>query len=64
MSLVFLSKSGNVPNSDGQIHRRRNNEVLGGVELRGHDVVVVTGQDSNAGSRLPIPNSDGLIIGT
>lgn len=32
------------------------------MELRAHHVVVVSGQDTDARSRLPVPDADGLII--
>lgn len=33
------------------------------MELRAHHIVVVSGQDADARSRLPVPDADGLIIG-
>lgn len=33
------------------------------MELSAHHVVIMTGEDTNAGSRLPIPNADCLIVG-
>ena len=32
------------------------------MELRTHDVVVGTSEDSDAFARLPIPNTEGLVI--
>lgn len=34
------------------------------MELSAHDVVIVTGQDRNTSPALPIPYSDGLVIGS
>jgi hypothetical protein len=33
MSLVLLFKPGDIPNSNSEIHRSRNDQVFGGVEL-------------------------------
>lgn len=33
------------------------------MELRTHDVVIVTGQNRYAIPRLPVPYTDGLIVG-
>jgi hypothetical protein len=32
------------------------------VEHRAHHVVVVTGEDADAGATLPVPDSDGLVV--
>lgn len=34
------------------------------MELCAHDIVVMTGQDSDTVTRLPVPDTDGLIVGT
>lgn len=64
VSLILLSETRDIPNSDGQIHGSGNDQVFGRVELGRHDVVIVAGQDGDTRSRLPVPNSDGLIVGT
>lgn len=50
-----------IPDSDALVQTGAHDEILGGVELGTHDIVVVTGEDTDALSGLPIPNPDGLV---
>jgi len=34
------------------------------MELSTHDIVVMSGEDGDTVSRLPVPDTDGLIVGT
>ena len=52
-----------VPNPDGLVEGGGDEEVLGGVELGAHDVVVVPGEDGDAGAGLPVPDADRLVVG-
>ena len=45
---------------DGLIETGGDNEVLRGVELGAHDVMVVSGQDGHAVARLPVPDTHSL----
>lgn len=40
---VFLSQTRDVPDADRLVERGGGNEVLGGMELGAHNIVVVTG---------------------
>lgn len=62
-SLIFLTETGNVPYTDGKVHRGGDDQVVPRVELGAHDVVVVPGKDGNTSSRLPVPNPDSLVVG-
>lgn len=62
-SLVFLAKTGDVPHTNGKVHRGGDDEIVPRVKLCAHNVVVVTGKDSNTSPRLPVPNSDSLVVG-
>lgn len=37
--------------------------VLAGMELGAHHVVIVAGEDGDAGPGLPVPDADGLVVG-
>lgn len=58
------SHTGNVPNSNSLIHGGTNYQIVLGVELCRHDIVVVASQNGNASTRLPIPYANGLIVGS
>ena len=47
---------------DGLVKAGADHEVLGGMELGAHHVVVVAGQDADALPALPVPDPDGLIV--
>ena len=47
---------------DGLVKAGADYEVLGGVELGAHDIVVVASEDADALSALPVPDPHGLII--
>lgn len=53
-----------IPDSDRLIQGGRDNQVLGWVELRAHDIVGVAREQSYFLSALPIPDADGLIVTT
>ena len=59
----LLPQAGDVPDPDGLIQTGGDHQVLAGVELGAHDVVVVAGQDRDAVARLPVPDADGLVVG-
>lgn len=59
---MFLPKARNIPDSDSLIQRGRYDEILFGMELSTHDIVVVTRKDRYAFSRLPVPYTDGLLF--
>ena len=59
---VLLAQAANVPYANGLVHGSRDDEVLLGVELSAHDVVVVTGKDGDACSALPVPDTNSLVI--
>jgi hypothetical protein len=61
---VLFPQSRNVPHSNGLIKRRRNDQILRRVELRTHDIMIVTSQNIDAISRLPVPNADCLVVRT
>ena len=56
-------ESGEVPDTDGAVEGGGDDEVLSGVEAGAHDVVVVSGEDGDRGTGLPVPDADGLVIG-
>lgn len=60
---ILLPQPRNVPNSHRLIQRCGHNDVVRRVELGTHYIVIVPGQNTDARSRLPIPNPDRLIIG-
>ena len=55
--------TGDVPDPDRLVEGGGDEEVLGGVELGAHDVVVVPGEDGDAGAGLPVPDADRLVVG-
>lgn len=61
--MVFLTEAGDVPYTDGKVHRGGDDQVVPRVELGAHDVVVVPGKDGDTSSRLPVPNPDSLVVG-
>ena len=61
--VVLLSQPFDVPDSNCLIQRGREEYVLTWVKLCTHHVVIVSGEDGNAVAVLPIPNTDGLIVG-
>jgi hypothetical protein len=63
-SRVLLAQARNVPDANGLIKRGRDDQVILGMELGAHDVVVVTGHCANERTVLPIPYANGLVIGT
>ena len=46
-SLVFLAETGDVPYTNGKVHRGGDDEVVPRVKLCAHNVVVVAGEDGN-----------------
>lgn len=60
---ALLPERSNVPHTDGLIQRRRHHQVLLGVKLRAHDIVVVAREHADACAALPIPHADGLVVG-
>mmetsp|Transcript_7624 Transcript_7624/g.18433 ORF Transcript_7624/g.18433 Transcript_7624/m.18433 type:complete len:242 (+) Transcript_7624:3479-4204(+) len=60
--ICFFSESGSVPNPNGLIQGRRDDQVFGGMEGRTHHIVVVTRQDAQTGTFVEIPQSQGLIV--
>ena len=60
IKITFLTW--NIPNSNSLVKWSRHQQVFAWMELSAHDIVIVAGQDGNAASTLPVPNSDGLII--
>lgn len=54
---ALLPQPGEVPDPNGLVQGRGDQQVLRGVELGAHHVVVVTGQDTDALPRLPVPYS-------
>ena len=59
-----FSKTGDVPNPDGLIHRGGNYEIFLRVELGGHNVVRMAGEDGYTVPRCAVPNSNGLVVGS
>lgn len=77
MRLVLLAKTGNVPDSNGKVHRGGDDQIVPGMKLSTprcqlktiiggsrdiHDVVVVSRQNGNTRPRLPVPDPDSLIV--
>ena len=60
--LILLPQTGDVPHSDRQIHRGRDDEIVPWVELGTHDIVIVPRQDGDARPSLPIPYPYRLIV--
>jgi hypothetical protein len=76
---VFLAQAGDIPNANGLIEGGGYDEVFFGVELCAPDIcgllvklynridrrltMVVAGQSGNEASVLPVPDSNGLIVG-
>mmetsp|Transcript_40883 Transcript_40883/g.108058 ORF Transcript_40883/g.108058 Transcript_40883/m.108058 type:complete len:603 (-) Transcript_40883:232-2040(-) len=58
----LLAQPRDVPDAYGLVERGREHKVILVVELRAHDVVVVAGEDGDAGARLPVPNPDRLVV--
>lgn len=61
---VLLPETGYVPYAYRLIEGCGDDQVLGGVEVCTHDIVVVAGHGANQRSVLPVPYPDGLIVGT
>ena len=57
-----LAQTGDVPNSNRLVHRRGDDQVLLGVELGGHNVVRVAGEDGDALPRGTVPDANGLVV--
>lgn len=51
-----------IPNANGLIEGGGNDEVLLGVELGAHDVVVMTRHGAEKGAVLPVPYPDCLVV--
>ena len=49
-----------IPHADGLVEGGAGHDVFLGVESGAHDVVVVAGQDGDAGAGLPVPYANGL----
>ena len=58
----LLPQSRDVPHPDCLVEAGADHQVLGGVELGAHDVVVVAGQHADALSALPVPDPHSLVI--
>jgi hypothetical protein len=61
-SATLLSGHNTVPVPDGLIEAGRDDEILGGMELGAHHVVVVARQHGQAVPGLPVPDPDSLRI--
>ena len=48
---MFLPKAGNIPNTDRLVEGSRDDKVVFRMELRTHDIVVVTGHCANSSMR-------------
>ena len=59
---VLFAQSADVPNAHSLVHGSRDDEVLLGVELSAHDVVVVTGENGDARTTLPITDANGFVV--
>ncbi len=59
-----LSKSRDVPDAHRLVHGRGHDEVIFGVEERGHDIMRMTGEDSDAVARCTVPYAYGLVVGS
>ncbi len=62
--LIYGTISGHntIPVPDGLIQAGRDDEILGGMELGAHHVVVVARQHGQAVPGLPVPDPDSLRI--
>jgi len=58
----LLPESHDIPDADGLVKRAGHDEILGGVELGAHDVVVVPSEDGDASPGLPVPDPDSLVV--
>mmetsp|Transcript_21251 Transcript_21251/g.54262 ORF Transcript_21251/g.54262 Transcript_21251/m.54262 type:complete len:230 (-) Transcript_21251:30-719(-) len=58
----LLAEARGVPNAHRLVERSGHDQILLGMEVRAHDVVVVPRQHRNARPRLPVPDSDRLIV--
>jgi hypothetical protein len=59
---ALLAQAGDVPHADRLVERGGDDEVVLGVELRAHDVVVVPCEHGDARARLPVPDADRLVV--
>ena len=59
---LALVQTGNVPNPHSLVQRRRYEQVILGVEVSAHDVVVVASEHGETVARLPIPDPNGLVV--
>jgi hypothetical protein len=58
----ILAKTRDIPDADGLVLGRRNNQVLLGVELRRHNIVRMSSKNGNAVSRCTVPDPNGLVV--
>mmetsp|Transcript_35164 Transcript_35164/g.101267 ORF Transcript_35164/g.101267 Transcript_35164/m.101267 type:complete len:220 (-) Transcript_35164:378-1037(-) len=58
----LVPEARSVPHADGLVEGGRHDEILLGMEVRAHHVVVVTREHRDARARLPVPNPDGLVV--
>lgn len=56
------AQPGDVPNANSLVHGRTDDKVLFGVELGRHDVMRMSGQDSDAVARRAVPDTDRLVV--
>lgn len=57
-----IQHTSDIPNANGLIQRSTNYQILFWMELSTHDIMIVSSQNGNALTRLPVPNANGLII--
>ena len=58
----LLSQPRDVPHAHCLVKRGGDDHVLGGVELRAHDIVVVACQHRDTVPALPVPDADCLVV--
>ena len=61
---MLLSQARYVPDPDGLIERGGDDQIILGMELSAHCVVIMSSHCANQGAVLPVPNPYRLIIGT
>mmetsp|Transcript_53922 Transcript_53922/g.161368 ORF Transcript_53922/g.161368 Transcript_53922/m.161368 type:complete len:210 (+) Transcript_53922:165-794(+) len=60
---LLLAESRRIPHPHGLIEGGGHDEILGGMERRAHDVVVVSRQHAEAAAPLKVPQTQRLIVG-
>jgi hypothetical protein len=60
---LSFAKARDIPNTNGLVHGCRNNKVIFGMEVCGHDIVGMTSKDGDAVAGCAVPYADRLVVG-